>query len=48
MKLNYMLNNFFEGIQHRFMYGHNSLASDWVYDELTEDEYNDLMELINS
>ena len=27
------------------MYGHNSLASDWVYDELTEDEYNDLMEL---
>lgn len=48
MKQYGIVNRLFENNQHWFMSGHNCLASDWVYDELTEEEYNDLMELINS
>lgn len=48
MNTNSIINRLFESIRHWFMYGHCSLVCDWVYDELTEEEYNDLMELINS
>lgn len=46
MKLNYMFNKFFEGILHRFMYGHNIFVMVGENEDLSEKKFQKLFNLI--